>query len=134
MAAGIPIHRGSQNREVMMRTRQALTRTVVVLLAFVGVSCAGSATKQSDFDVFLNRLAQDCKPLIIGSDNFGQAIVFQGLGAQPENYNNFLGKTQALYSGAIPPEIYRDSLTAFIGSGTYNDRSFNCIIAHLPKK
>jgi hypothetical protein len=117
-----------------MRARQALSRAVVVMLALAGVSCAGSATKQSDFDVFLSRLAQDCKPLIIGSDNFGQAIVFQGLGAQPENWNNFLGKTMALYSGAIPPDIYRDSLTAFIGSGSYNERSFNCIMAHLPKK
>jgi hypothetical protein len=117
----------------MMRARQALTRVAVVLLALAGVSCAGSATKQSDFDVFLNRLAQDCKPLIIGSDDFGQAIVFQGQGAQPDNWNNFLGKTQALYSGAISADIYRDSLTAFIGSGSYNARSFSCIIAHLPK-
>ncbi len=117
-----------------MRARQALSRTVVVLLAFAGVSCAGSATKQSDFDIFLNRLATDCKPLIIGSDDFGQAIVFQGQGADPDNWSNFLGKTRALYSGAIPPEIYRNSLTAFIGSGTYNEPSFNCIMAHLPKK
>jgi hypothetical protein len=116
-----------------VRAAQALSWMAVVVLVLTGVSCAAYNARQSDFSSFLNQLANDCKPLIIGSDNFGQAIIFNGLGAQPENWNNFLGKTQALYSGAIPPEIYRDSLTAFIGSGSYNAGSFACIIAHVPK-
>ena len=57
----------------------------------------------------------------------GQAIVFNGLGAISENYNNFLGKTSALYNGTISPQLYRDSLTSFIGSGTSNQRSFDCV-------
>jgi hypothetical protein len=81
----------------------------------------------------LNQIAADCKPLIIGSDNIGQAIVFNGLGARPESYNNFLGQTSALYNGSIPPEVYRSSLTNFLGGGTSNERSFDCIVAHLPK-
>ena len=77
--------------------------------------------------------AKKCSlPLIIGSDNMGQAIAQNGLGAIPENYNNFLGKTRALYGGAISPQIYRDSLTSFVGGGTYNQRSFDCIVARLP--
>ena len=78
------------------------------------------------------KIAGDCKPLIIGDDNIGEAIVFNGLGANPEHYNTFITKTQALYQGGISGEIYRNSLTTFVGAGTSNDRSFNCIIAHLP--
>ena len=52
--------------------------------------------------------------------------------AVPENYNTVLGKTKALYGGAISPQVYRDSLTAFLGGGTYNQRSFDCIVARLP--
>ena len=108
--------------------------TVAVLLLLTQVSCATNSTQNKDFSSFLSQIARECKPLIIGSEDYSQAIVFNGLGADPDNYNNFLNKTQALYRGGIPPEIYRDSLTAFIGSGTYNDRSFKCIIAHLPSQ
>jgi hypothetical protein len=117
-----------------MRVSRVLSWMVIVVLALTGASCAGYRARQNDFSNFLNQLARECKPLIIGSDDLGQAIVFNGLGAQPENYNNFLNKTQALYAGAIPADIYRDSLTAFIGSGSYNERSFSCIIDHVPKK
>ena len=34
---------------------------------------------------------------------------------------------------SIPPAIYRSSLNNFLGSGSSNDRSFDCIVAHLPK-
>lgn len=106
---------------------------IVTIFLMLMVSCATNSTQNTDFSSFLSQIAQECKPLIIGSDNYTQAIVFNGLGANPDNYNNFLGKTQVLYNGGISPDIYRSSLTAFIGTGTYNDRSFNCIFAHLPK-
>ena len=117
-----------------MRASQALCWLAVVVLVLTSVSCAAYRAKQDEYSAFLTQLAKDCKPLIIGSDDMGMAIIFNGLGALPENYNNFLGRTQSLYTGALAPEIYRDSLTAFIGSGTYNDKSFGCIIAHVPKK
>ncbi len=116
-----------------MRSFRPLSRIALVVLALAGVSCATSAQK-TEFNTFLNQIAQDCKPLVIGPDNFSQAIVFNGLGAEPENYNVFLSKTEALFNGGLPPDIYIKSVTAFIGSGTANDRSFNCIIAHLPKR
>ena len=102
----------------------------LILLATAG--CASNNPQADAYNAFLERIANECKPLIIGSDNLGQAIVFNGLGASPENYNNFLGKTSALYHGSISPQIYRESLTTFIGSGTYNQHSFDCIIARLP--
>lgn len=103
-------------------------------LALAGASCTTDPTEKAAYEAFLNQIARDCKPLIIGSENIGQALVFNGLGADPDHYNNFLGKTSALYNGAIPQKIYRQSLTAFLGAGTYNDRSFDCIVAHLPKQ
>ena len=105
---------------------------VVLLLAAAVAACASNAAQEDGYNAFLQRIAADCKPLIIGSDNLGQAIVFNGLGALPENYNNFLGKTSALYNGGISATTYRDSLTTFLGGGSYNQASFDCIIAHLP--
>jgi hypothetical protein len=114
-------------RAVVRATRSAATALFVVALGGCASSPAGDG-----YNAFLQAIAAQCKPLIIGSDNMGQAIQFNGLGAQPENYNNFLGKTSALYSGGISPDVYRDSLTSFIGTGSYNKASFDCIIAHLP--
>jgi hypothetical protein len=106
---------------------------VAALLALAALSCASNSAQESGFNAFLQKIATDCKPLIIGSDNIGQAIVFNGLGAQPENYNNFLGQTKALYNGSIPDTSYRNALNSFLGGGSSNDRSFDCIVAHLPK-
>jgi hypothetical protein len=99
------------------------------VLALVGCATPGSG---DGYNAFLQTIAADCKPLIIGSENFGEAITFNGLGANPEHYNNFLAKTSALYNGGISQQVYRDSLTAFIGAGSNNARSFDCIVAHLP--
>jgi hypothetical protein len=108
------------------------TVAAIALLLSAIAGCASGTPQADAYNAFLERIANECKPLIIGSDNLGQAIVFNGLGASPENYNNFLGKTAALYHGSISPQIYRESLTTFLGSGTYNQHSFDCIVAHLP--
>ena len=107
-----------------------IVAAALMLSAIVG--CASNASQKDAYNAFLERIANECKPLIIGSDNLGQAIVFNGLGASHENYNNFLGKTSALYFGSMSQQVYRESLTTFIGSGTYNQQSFDCIVAHLP--
>ena len=118
----------------MMRAPRPISGSIVALLVLSGVSCATDPAEKAAYEAFLSQIARDCKPLIIGSDNMGQALIFNGLGADPDNYNNFLGKTSALYYGGIPPDIYRSSLTAFLGPGKYNNQSFECIFAHLPKK
>ena len=110
----------------------AVRIAILTAAAIMIVACASGQQKEDGYSAFLAKIAAECKPLIIGSDDMGQAIVFNGLGASPEDYNNFLGKTSALYAGSISPQIYRDSLTAFIGGGSYNQRSFDCIVAHLP--
>jgi hypothetical protein len=120
-----------ERTEMPMKSPVSAAALLIVVLA--AGACATPAT-ENNFNTFLQTIAADCKPLIIGGDNMGQAIVFNGLGAQPEHYNSFVAKTQALYSGAISPQIYRDSLTAFVGAGTSNQRSFDCIESHLPTK
>ena len=111
-----------------------MNRAPRLLAVTAVVACLGCATHAGGdtYDAFLQRIAAECKPLIIGGDNMGEAITFNGVGAMPVNYTNFLTKTEALYRGGISPQVYRDSLTAFVGTGSYNARSFDCIIAHLP--
>src|ERR1700685_2128781 len=106
---------------------QTVTVTAIAILVLSASGCASGPSQEGSYNAFLQTLAAECKPLIIGSDDFGQAIVFNGQGATLEDYNNFLGKTAALYNGGISPATYRDSLTAFIGGGSYNNRSFDCI-------
>jgi len=119
----------------MIESTRALTAAVASLLVFAALAACSSGSGQGDpYNAFLERIASECKPLIIGSDDMGQAIVFNGLGATQEHYNTFLGQTSALYHGSITPELYRANLTNFVGSGTYNARSFGCIVAHLPTK
>ena len=115
-----------------MFTSHPIPSIVASLLALAAVSCASSPQEEA-YDAFLNKIAADCEPLIIGSDNVGQAIVFNGLGASNDNYTSFLRATSALYEGSMSPAIYRKTLTDNLGGGTYNERSFNCIIAHLPE-
>lgn len=116
-------------------TRSATKCILAALTLTTLAACGGGgATRDDGYNAFLEEIASACKPLIIGDDNMGQAIVFNGLGATQEHYNNFLGQTSALYRGGITPEIYRGSLTSFVGSGTYNAHSFDCIVAHLPVK
>ncbi|HYR00890.1 MAG TPA: hypothetical protein VET86_12650 [Casimicrobiaceae bacterium] len=122
----------------MQHARTAWRRSTKLRVSGLAVAAAltigaCAAPSQSDgFNAFLLKIAADCKPLVIGSDDMGQAIVFNGQGATRENYNNFLGKTSALYAGGISQQVYRDSMTAFVGGGSYNQRSFDCIVAHLP--
>lgn len=107
--------------------------TVKIVLAIVCTSCATPA-ERAGYDAFLDKIAQECKPLIIGSDNLGVAISNNGLaGADPDHYHDFLTATKALYYGNIPAAVYRNSLTGQLGGGRYNDHSFDCIVAHLSK-
>jgi hypothetical protein len=116
-----------------MSTGKHMRRIAFALCVLAAGGCA-SAQGGSGFNNFLQAIAAECKPLIIGSENMGEAIVFNGLGANPEHYNNFLAQTEALYNGGIPSQVYRSSMTSFIGAGSSNQRSFDCIEAHLPSR
>ena len=110
---------------------RAMRVAVLALPVLLQLGCA-STPAQSGYQAFLQKIAVECRPLIIGADDMGQAIIYNGLGAVPVNYNNFLSMTSALYSGSITPDTYRASLDSFVGSGSQNRRSFDCVIGHLP--
>ena len=117
----------------MMRTFKPVRTTAGIVLVVACTSCA-TPVERAAYDAFLDKIAQECKPLIIGSDNLGTAISTNGSGgADPDHYHDFLVATKALYYGNIPGPVYRNSLTGQLGGGRYNDRSFDCIVAHLPK-
>ena len=103
-------------------------QTFALGLALVLPLGCASTPAESGYQAFLQKIAVECKPLIIGSDDMGQAIVLNGLGAVPVNYTNFLSMTSALYAGTITPDTYRASLDSFVGTGSNNRRSFDCII------
>jgi len=91
------------------------------------------AAPNADYNAFLKQIAAECKPLIIGRDDIGRGISNSGgLGVDPDNYHKFLSYTSRLYRGTLSEPEYRRSLTAFLGAGSYNRKSFDCIAAHLP--
>ncbi len=119
--------------DFMMFTTHPIPSIAASLLAMAAVSCAFDSPQETAYNAFLNKISADCNPLIIGSDNLGQAIVFNGLGATNDNYTTFLRATEALYEGSMSPAVYRKTLTDNLGGGSYNERSYNCIVAHLPE-
>ncbi len=119
--------------DVMMFTSRPIPSIVASLLALATVSCAFDSPQETAYNAFLNKISLACYPLIIGSDNLGQAVVYNGLGANNDNYTTFLRATEALYEGSMSPAVYRKTLNDNLGGGTYNERSLNCIVAHLPE-
>lgn len=111
-----------------------LAHRVGRILLIVACSSCATPVERAAYDAFLNKIAQDCQPLVIGSENIGQALVFNGVGADPDHYHDFLSATKGLYYGNIPAAVYRNSLTTQLGNGPHNDRAFDCIVEHLPKK
>jgi hypothetical protein len=105
---------------------------LVPLLALSACPLAVAAPN-AEYNAFLKQIAAECKPLIIGRDDIGRGISNSGgLGVDPDNYHKFLSYTSRLYRGTLSEPEYRRSLTAFLGAGTYNRKSFDCIAAHLP--
>lgn len=93
--------------------------------------CPPAGGSGADYDVFLKRIAADCKPLIIGRDHMSQAILHAGMGVNVKNYHAFLSYTSRLYRGTLSELEYRRSLAAFLGAGGHNGPSSDCIAAHL---
>lgn len=104
---------------------------ILPLLAALS-SCPPAVASNAGYNAFLKQIAAECKPLIIGRDNVGQAISNGTMGVDVDNYHKFLSYTSRLYRGTLSEPEYRRSLTAFLGAGSYNRRSFDCIAAHLP--
>jgi len=109
---------------------------IVTLLAAAATGCS-STTMQSmntvrdlGFNRYLNTLAANCRPLIIGIHDVGSWLEMRGSTSQ--NYAYFLSVTSRLYYGTMSRDEYRDGLNSFLGPGSSNAQAFACIFANLP--
>jgi len=115
----------------------ATRRAVCVVVAF-GISAAGCApdsvtnTQATGYNAYLNTIATNCNPLMLGEANVSEWI--QNGGANDNNYSYFLDMTSRLYYGTVTPAAYRDGITGFFGPSTRNEASFACIFRNLPPR
>ena len=108
--------------------RRARRVCLALPFALVATGCAPDALNNmqaTGFNAFLNTLAKQCSPLVIGNGNVGEWLQ-QPSNANP-NYPYFLDMTSRLYFGSISAGAYREGITAFLGPGTSNQQSFDCI-------
>ncbi|MEO8304082.1 MAG: hypothetical protein ABI724_08175, partial [Betaproteobacteria bacterium] len=95
-------------------------------LALAAAGCAPDAMNNmqaTGFNAYLNTLATQCNPLVIGNNNVGQWLK-EPSNASP-NYTYFLDMTSRLYYGKISAGAYREGITAFLGPGSSNALSFD---------
>ena len=106
-------------------------------LAFIvaGSGCASDSVtnvQATGYNAFLNSIAANCNPLMIGDANVSEWI--QNGGANNFNYSYFLDMTSKLYYGNISPAAYSEGVTGFLGPSARNEASFACIFRNLPPR
>jgi hypothetical protein len=103
---------------------------LAMLAALAG--CAPDAVRSyaaTGFNGYLDSLKTACPNLQIGASEIGLWLQYNAVN---DNYNYWLDQTSRLYYQRISPDAYRSSVTAQLGDGSYNARSFDCIIRNLP--
>ena len=109
---------------------------IVMLLAAAATGCSSTtmqsmnAVRDLGFNGYLNTLATNCRPLVIGPYDVGSWLEMRGSNSQ--NYSYFLSVTSRLYYGTMTRDEYRDGLNSFLGPGSTNAQAFTCIFANLP--
>jgi hypothetical protein len=115
-----------------MNNKQSAKAIAIAVMGLTMAACATSSSQDTGYNAFLQKIAADCKPLVIGSDDFGQAIIFNGTGAQSDHYSAFLSRTQALYSGSLPEKDFRDAYADTATNAT-SKKAIDCVILHARK-
>ena len=108
-------------------------RGALALLALALSSCAPDSLNNrqaTGFNGYLDTLAANCRPLVIGSADVGAWLFNKG--SSDPSYSYFLDLTSRLYYGSVSPDAYRSGLGAFLGPGSTNAQAFACIFANLP--
>ena len=120
-----------------MLRRKARSRISVMALALTALVVAGCAPddmvnrKATGFDAFTTQIASRCNPLMLGSHNIGQELMYShGIG--DDSYDYFLDITSRVYYGQISTASYRGAVLSFFGAGDDTNRGIDCIIANLP--
>jgi hypothetical protein len=99
----------------------------------MAVACAPDSVRSvqaTGFNAYLKQLATACQPLLIGNADVGQWIRQNNMG--DNDYSYFLDVTSKLYYNRLTPAGYRQAVEGFLGAGTPNNRSFECIFRTLP--
>jgi len=125
----------NQNRPLDSRRRAPWPARIAVAatLAVAVAGCAPDAVRSVDatgFNGYMKKLGQVCQPLLIGSADVGEWIRMNDMSVN--NYNYFVDVTSKLYYNRLTQEGYRQAVVGFLGPGSSNDRSFDCIFRNLP--
>ncbi len=106
----------------------------LALLAAVSACAPDSVTnvQATGYNAYLNTIAANCNPLMIGDANVSEWIRYNG--ANNFNYSYFLDMTSRLYYGTVTPASYQESITGFLGPSARNEASFACIFRNLPPR
>jgi len=112
--------------------RSPLLALTVLALFAAGCAPDDMVNKQATgFNGFINQIAARCNPLMLGSVNIGQQILYShGMGG--DSYDYFLDITSRLYYGQISQASYQGAVLSFFGAGDDTNRGIACIIANLP--
>ena len=110
---------------------QKLRPFAVASLVLALSACAPDAMNNraaTGFDGFVNKVSQACAPIQLGPYQLANPLMG---GAGGNSYDYWLDQTSRLYSRAISPAQYSESLNAFFGAG--NDGTIGCILGNLPR-
>ena len=122
-----------QTFEINRRPFVGLVSILALAMLGAATGCAPDAVRSVEatgFNGYIKKLGQVCQPLIIGSADVGEWIRMNSMGV--DNYNYFIDATSKLYYNRLTPAGYRQAVVGFLGPGSSNERSFDCIISNLP--
>lgn len=124
---------GTLGRGRRMQRPPALSALAVVLVSTALGGCAPDSVRSVEatgFNAYIQKLGQVCQPLLIGDADVGEWIRMNTMGN--DNYTYFFDVTSKLYYKRLTPDEYRQAVVGFLGPGSSNDRSFDCIFRNLP--
>jgi hypothetical protein len=123
--------------EILMGYHDTRSRIAVLAMSMSALFAAGCAPddmvnrQATGFDAFTAQIGSKCNPLMLGSHNIGQELMYShGIG--DDSYDYFLDITSRLYYGQISPASYRGAVLGFFGAGDDTNRGIDCIIGNLP--
>ena len=111
-------------------------KVLLLVLALVPVALVGCAPdawnsrQATGYNAFVNRIAKECYPMQLGSDQMSDKIQRN---AMDDNYIYFLDQTSRLYYGTITQAAYRSSINGFFLGGATTDIALDCILSKLPQ-
>lgn len=109
------------------------SRFILCALAVAAAACAPDTVRSVDatgFNAYMAKLGQTCQPLLIGDADVGEWIRQNTMAN--DNYTYFVDVTSKLYYNRLSQQGYRQAVVGFLGTGSSNDRSFDCIFRNLP--